>query len=274
MQPTPFLRPATFTALLVGLACTAPAAPEMALNLVWTRVADVNGENGSVESAEFSPDGRFIVTGAKFDNSVVLWRTSDGTEIWRAYTAAEIERVGWSPDGKFVASASEDHLVTLFDATNGRVVKTIPHRNGIDALTWSRDGRWLATGEEHTTGAGGARSAMVRLFKMPEGTVEREVDFANTVNNLAFTSDDRFLVAAGHQGTVRIYATTVQPHAQPDLRGPDAGRPLSRHLRFRRHDLGVRVRDRETREVVQSDRPQDRDAHVVTRREISVLRRA
>ncbi len=193
--------------LATGFMAPLHAAPEMALNLVWTRVADVNGEAGSVESAEFSPDGRSIVTGAKFDNSVIMWRTSDGAELWRTYVGAEVERVGWSPDGKVVASCSEDSLVTIFDAATGKVIKTIPHRNGIDALTWSKNGRWLATGEEHVADATGRRSAMVRLFKMPEAVVEREADFGNTVNELAFTSDDRFLVAAGHAGTVKIYAT-------------------------------------------------------------------
>lgn len=40
-------------------------------------------------------------------------------------------------------------MVTIFDAATGQVVNTIPHTSGIDALTWSHDGRWLATGEEH-----------------------------------------------------------------------------------------------------------------------------
>ena len=34
------------------------AGDRLGLILVWTRVADVNGEAGSVESAEFSPQAR------------------------------------------------------------------------------------------------------------------------------------------------------------------------------------------------------------------------
>lgn len=60
------------------------------------------GEPGSVESAEFSPDGKYIVSGTKYDNSVIMWRTSDGNELWRQYAKQEIERVGWSSDGKYV----------------------------------------------------------------------------------------------------------------------------------------------------------------------------
>lgn len=108
---------------------------QLRLEPVWSRVADVFGEAGSVESAEFSPDAKYIVSGTKFDNSVIMWRTSDGTELWRQYTALEIERVGWSSDGKYVAACSEDYLVTVYDAATGEVVKTLPHDNGIDGLT-------------------------------------------------------------------------------------------------------------------------------------------
>ena len=61
---------------------------QLRLEPVWTRVADALGEPGSVESAEFSPNGKCIVSGTKFDYSVVMWRTSDGTELWRAYHPA------------------------------------------------------------------------------------------------------------------------------------------------------------------------------------------
>ncbi len=73
---------------------------ELRLEPVWSRVADALGEPGSVESAEFSPNGKYIISGTKYDNSVIMWRTSDGAELWRQYTAQEIERAAWSADNK------------------------------------------------------------------------------------------------------------------------------------------------------------------------------
>ena len=89
---------------------------QLRLEPVWARVADSLGEPGSVESVEFSADGKYLVSGSKYDNSVIMWRTSDGAELWRTYAVQEIERVGWSADGKYVAAASEDYLVTIYDA--------------------------------------------------------------------------------------------------------------------------------------------------------------
>jgi WD40 repeat protein len=82
----------------------------------WSRIADALGEPGSVESVELSQDGKYLVSGSKIDNSVIMWRTSDGAELWRKYTEQEIERVGWLTGRKYVAACSEDYLVTVYEA--------------------------------------------------------------------------------------------------------------------------------------------------------------
>jgi len=177
---------------------------QLRLEPVWSRVADALGEIGSVESVEFSPDGRFIVSGTKFDNSVIMWRTSDGAEIWRKNTEQEVERVGWSSDGKYVAAASEDFRVTIFDAKEGALVKVIQHSDGIDGLTWSHKGNLLVTGEEVTVSDDQQKHGWIRVFDIPEGKELIKIDFGNTVNELFFTEDDKYLLAVGH-GAVNVY---------------------------------------------------------------------
>lgn len=179
---------------------------QLRLEPVWARVADALGEPGSVESAEFSPNGRFIVSGTKYDNSVIMWRTSDGTEIWRDYTEEEVERVGWSSDNKWVAAASEDYIVTVYDAKTGEVFKVLEHKRGIDGLTWSHEGTILATGEERMEMEDGTTKGSIRIFDMPAGEQIKEIDFGNTVNELFFSEDDKYLLAVGHGG-VKVYNT-------------------------------------------------------------------
>ncbi|MEM7548608.1 MAG: hypothetical protein AAF363_02975 [Bacteroidota bacterium] len=179
---------------------------QLRLEPVWTRVADVLGEAGSVESVEFSPDGKYIVSGTKFDYSVVMWRTSDGTELWRRYAAQEIERVGWSSDGKYVAACSEDFLVTVYDAETGETVKELKHTQGIDGLTWSNNGLTLVTGEEMIKDKKGGTQGFIRIFDMPSGKEVKKIDFGSTVNEVAFSEDDKQLLAVGHGG-VKVYDT-------------------------------------------------------------------
>lgn len=177
---------------------------QLRLEPVWSRVADALGEAGSVESAEFSVDGRYVVSGSKFDNSIVMWRTSDGAELWRAYAKMEVERVGWSSDGKYIAAASEDRVVTVFDARTGAVAKVLKHTEGIDGLTWSHKGTILATGEEGAEMGEGPPKGVVRIFDMPSGMEVKILDFGSTVNELFFSADDQYLLAVGH-GVVKVF---------------------------------------------------------------------
>ncbi|MFP4092704.1 MAG: WD40 repeat domain-containing protein [Cyclobacteriaceae bacterium] len=191
---------------------------QLRLEPVWSRVADALGEPGSVESAEFSPDGKYIVSGTKYDYSVIMWRTSDGTELWRKYAEQEIERVGWSADGNYVAAASEDFLVTVYNAENGEVQHELKHTQGIDGLTWSNQGSLLVTGEERVTNKDGNISGQIRVYDMPAGDEVVTIDFGNTVNELFFSSDDQYLLAVGH-GAVKVYKTadwSLQQTLKPD----------------------------------------------------------
>ncbi len=183
-----------------------PLNYQLRLEPVWSRVADALGEPGSVESAEFSLDGKYIVSGTKYDNSVIMWRTSDGREIWRNYTAQEVERVGWSADNKYVAAASEDYLVTVYDAKTGQVNKVLKHSRAVDGLTWSNKSNLLVCGEEKMELEDGNTKGFIRIFDMPKGKEIKAIDFGNTVNELFFSSDDKYLLAVGH-GFIKIYQT-------------------------------------------------------------------
>ncbi|WKN45467.1 WD40 repeat domain-containing protein [Tunicatimonas pelagia] len=175
---------------------------QLRLEPVWSRVADVMGERGSVESVEFSPDGEYIVSGTKFDYSVVVWQTADGTKLWKQKAGAEIERVGWSYDSKYVAAASEDYLATVYDAQTGEVVREYEHTSGIDGLIWANRKSWLVTGEEQSADGKG----MIRVFNAEEGKEIQAFNFGGTVNELFFSGDDAWLVAVGHN-KVAVYGT-------------------------------------------------------------------
>jgi WD40 repeat protein len=194
------------TAALAGTVALA-AQGKQGLTQVWSRMADIGGELGSVESAEFSPDSRFIVTGTKFDSTVVMWRTSDGTEVWRQDLPQEIERVGWTRDGAHVASVSEEGLLRLFRASDGELVRSYQHESSIDALAASPDGRFFATGQE-TQGRGGPPGAILTLLTVPELTVVRKITLGDTINNVDFSSDGRLLASADMTGAVSLFSTT------------------------------------------------------------------
>ena len=159
------------------------------LQLLWARLGDIHGEVGAVESAEFSSDGRHIVSGGKYDNSLVVWRTIDGTVVWRRELDDEIERAGFSRDGEFVVSAGEDESLRLWRAADGEPVTSIPLDAAVDGMAFSPDGAILITGKE------GGR---VQAWSFPDMRLERSVQLDGTINSVAFTRDGSLIALAGH----------------------------------------------------------------------------
>ena len=52
----------------------------------------------------------------------------------------------FSPDGRWVATASRDKTARIWDVTGDQPLQTLSHNNGVEAVAFSPDGRWVATG--------------------------------------------------------------------------------------------------------------------------------
>jgi WD domain, G-beta repeat len=60
--------------------------------------------------------------------------------------------VSWSPDGKRLATGSEDSTAKVWDAAAGRELLTLKgHRSAVWSVSWSPDGMRLATGSADGT---------------------------------------------------------------------------------------------------------------------------
>jgi WD40 repeat protein len=159
------------------------------IKLLWSRVADYSPTLRSVESAEFSPDGKYIVTAAKFGSYLMLWRVADGFLYWEKIFDAEIEAVTFSPDGKFIAAGDEAYNVTILNL-EGEIIKVLEHDAAFDGISWRPDGKYVGGGSEH---------GEVVLWNTSTWEKEIVLEAGGTVNSLQFSKDSKKLIAAGNR---------------------------------------------------------------------------
>jgi WD40 repeat protein/tRNA A-37 threonylcarbamoyl transferase component Bud32 len=109
-----------------------------------------------VDSLEFSPDGRHLVSGSR-DKTVILWdlETNAPVRVMGADGTGHehsVNDVAFSPDGRLIASASWDGTVRLWDAGSGSPLSVfVGHEGYVLDVAFSPNGRLLASGSADGT---------------------------------------------------------------------------------------------------------------------------
>ena len=127
-----------------------------------------------------------------------LWRVVNFKPItWEGHKG-DVFHVEYSPDGKILASSSQDGTVLLRDAATGKTLRTLRgHDRDVNYVSFSPDGKTLATGGDDGT---------VRLWNAADAkpiTILGKHD--GYVISTLFTPDGLRLISAGRNGDVKIW---------------------------------------------------------------------
>ena len=100
-----------------------------------------------VYSAQFSPDGRRIVT-ASWDKTARLWDAASGKPVGEPMKHEnEVNSAEFSPDGQRVVTGSWDKTARLWDAASREPVgEPMKHEDVVNSALFSPDGQRVVTG--------------------------------------------------------------------------------------------------------------------------------
>ena len=181
--------------------------------IAWQRGTSVlasGGQDGSVKVWDGAA-GQHVATAALGSSWVehLAWRPGTGAPVLAATAGRKfvflnadlsvrhqfkdapktITALAWHPGGGCAAVAYFGG-VCLWDADDGVVQKEFPYGNGIHALVWSPDARWLVSGNQDPS---------VHLW-MPESDVELQMSgYETKVRHLSFDCSSRWLATSGSQ---------------------------------------------------------------------------
>ena len=206
----------------------------------------MRGHTDRVTGVAHLPDGRRIITCSP-DGSLRLWEIESGTQIgddWRDGGKEEVWSIALSPNSKTVASGSRDGKVRLWDVETKKVAaKWSGHIEAAGSLCWSVDGERVVSGSNDGTirvwdvqsgntvlgpintgrllvyaviyspdrtkiATGGYREHAFKIWDAETGNLLSIIGHDSTVLSLAWTSDQKKLIA-GAYASISIFDTTT-----------------------------------------------------------------
>jgi len=164
------------------------------VGLIWLEeTVAIPGAVGSVKSVTFSPDGKYLASSTSKNGNPSIWSTQTGEqELTLDGNIGFINKIAFSPDGNTIATAGEDGMVRIWDASNGTEKLTINEHDGyrVTDLSFSPDGQRLASGGDST---------YLILSDVSTGETLQWYQDNSFLNSLAFSSYGN-LVAFGNAG--------------------------------------------------------------------------
>jgi WD40 repeat protein len=180
-----------------GLAETAPPAKAPGA------AADASGPTQPA-SADADEPPVLVPAGERFDNLAGIV-----ADLGRQ---SPVRVIAISPDGRSLASGSDDNTIRLWDVASGKELRRLEgHTRAVQSVAFSPDGRSLASGSgdispDGRSLASGSGDKTIRLWDVASGKeLPRLEGHTEPVRSVAFAPDGRSLASGSTDNTIRLW---------------------------------------------------------------------
>ncbi|MGA7934709.1 MAG: LpqB family beta-propeller domain-containing protein, partial [Kovacikia sp.] len=148
-----------------------------------------------IGSLAFSSNGKQLAAIAQKSAQVRVWSTESGALQFELDNAGKtITKQAFSSTGQWIAAASTDHTVRIWQADSGQIQTTFSTPDPIYSLEFSPDGKQLLT-------AGGNA---VRIWQVSTGRSLKVFRHSKPIYNAAFSPDGQLVATVCEDGSVRL----------------------------------------------------------------------
>lgn len=157
-----------------------------------------------IRSVCFSPDGKFLATGAE-DKIIRIWDLATRTIVkYLKGHEQDIYSLDFFPDGKRLVSGSGDRTVRIWDVYNGQCSLTLSIEDGVTTVAVSPDGSLIAAGSLDRT---------VRVWDANKGYLVERLDSSNEFGNghmdsvysVTFTNQGKEIASGSLDRTIKLW---------------------------------------------------------------------
>ena len=192
-----------------------------------------SGDQFSVTSVSFSPNGKYLATGS-VDRTARLWDLKGNQLIKFSGHQDWVTSVSFSPNGEYLATGSYDRTARLWDL-KGYLTPPNPmalvrggnegvvfsgHQHWVSSVSFSPNGEYLATGSYDRT---------ARLWDLKGNQVAEFSGHQSLVTSVSFSPNGQYLATGSGDRTARLWDLNNPPNPMALVRGGNRGILFSGH---------------------------------------------